>query len=172
MGDRSGRMLAWLLQRERPIPIIQMPRVSSGEKMLGQLRVNSHLREHLRNIYATPRSTEKNSYPREDSTSFVITRTRTKSQTIPDIHLMNAKKLMKRADIQSSTTTLGKNIVANNTADKTAIDDFASVSDHTVDNNTVNYDTIGCFNDNVIFSTFQAINTVNGNDTIDDGSDD
>ncbi|KAJ1128726.1 hypothetical protein NDU88_007101 [Pleurodeles waltl] len=26
----------------------------SGEKILGQLRVNSHLREHLRNIYATP----------------------------------------------------------------------------------------------------------------------
>ncbi|KAJ1187524.1 hypothetical protein NDU88_004299 [Pleurodeles waltl] len=25
-GDHSGRMLAWLLQRERPIPIIQMLR--------------------------------------------------------------------------------------------------------------------------------------------------
>ncbi|KAJ1098292.1 hypothetical protein NDU88_003408 [Pleurodeles waltl] len=39
---------------ERPIPIIQMLRGTSGEKILGQLRVNSHLREHLRNIYASP----------------------------------------------------------------------------------------------------------------------
>ncbi|KAJ1213710.1 hypothetical protein NDU88_001342 [Pleurodeles waltl] len=43
-------MLAWLLRCERPIPIIQMLCGSSGEKILGQLRVNSH----LRNIYATP----------------------------------------------------------------------------------------------------------------------
>ncbi|KAJ1125816.1 hypothetical protein NDU88_004234 [Pleurodeles waltl] len=47
-------MLAWLLRRERPIPIIQMLRGPSGEKILGQLRVDLHWREHLRNIYATP----------------------------------------------------------------------------------------------------------------------
>ncbi|KAJ1193835.1 hypothetical protein NDU88_003131 [Pleurodeles waltl] len=54
-GDHSGRMLAWLLTQERPIPIIQMLNGPSGETILGQLRVNSHLREHLRAIYATPR---------------------------------------------------------------------------------------------------------------------
>ncbi|KAJ1124168.1 hypothetical protein NDU88_002629 [Pleurodeles waltl] len=47
-------MLAWLLQRERPISIIQMLSGPSGKKILGQLWVNSHLREHLRNIYTTP----------------------------------------------------------------------------------------------------------------------
>ncbi|KAJ1185816.1 hypothetical protein NDU88_002603 [Pleurodeles waltl] len=47
-------MLAWLLQRQRPVPIIQMLCGPSGEKILGQLRVNSHLREHLRTIYAAP----------------------------------------------------------------------------------------------------------------------
>ncbi|KAJ1194758.1 hypothetical protein NDU88_004044 [Pleurodeles waltl] len=54
-GDRSGRMLAWLLRRERPVPIIQLLCGSSGERILGQLRVNAHLREHLRVIYAAPR---------------------------------------------------------------------------------------------------------------------
>ncbi|KAJ1128275.1 hypothetical protein NDU88_006654 [Pleurodeles waltl] len=53
-ADRSGRMLAWLLRRKRPIPIIQMLSGPSGEKILGQLRVNAHLGEHLWNIYATP----------------------------------------------------------------------------------------------------------------------
>ncbi|KAJ1092934.1 hypothetical protein NDU88_006044 [Pleurodeles waltl] len=53
-GDRSGHMLAWLLRRERPIPIIQMLRSSSGERILGKLRVNAHLREHLRVIYTSP----------------------------------------------------------------------------------------------------------------------
>ncbi|KAJ1125985.1 hypothetical protein NDU88_004398 [Pleurodeles waltl] len=53
-GDRSRRMLAWLLRRKRPIPIIQMLRGSSGERILGQLRVNSHLHEHLRVIYTSP----------------------------------------------------------------------------------------------------------------------
>ncbi|KAJ1197299.1 hypothetical protein NDU88_001161 [Pleurodeles waltl] len=50
-GDRSERMLAWLLRREHPVPIIQMLRGPSGEMILGQLRVNSHLRV----IYAAPR---------------------------------------------------------------------------------------------------------------------
>ncbi|KAJ1185904.1 hypothetical protein NDU88_002690 [Pleurodeles waltl] len=53
-GDRSGCMLAWLLRQERPIPIIQMLRGHSGKKILGQLRDNLHLQEHLQNIYATP----------------------------------------------------------------------------------------------------------------------
>ncbi|KAJ1140536.1 hypothetical protein NDU88_006886 [Pleurodeles waltl] len=48
-------MLAWLLRQERPVPIIRMLRGPSGEKILGQLRVNSNLQEHLRAIYATPR---------------------------------------------------------------------------------------------------------------------
>ncbi|KAJ1215198.1 hypothetical protein NDU88_002807 [Pleurodeles waltl] len=43
--DRSGRMLAWLLWRERPI--IEMLCDPSGERILGQLRVNAHMREHL-----------------------------------------------------------------------------------------------------------------------------
>ncbi|KAJ1116614.1 hypothetical protein NDU88_004820 [Pleurodeles waltl] len=50
-GDHSGRMLAW---RERLVPIIQMLCGPSGEIFLGQLRVNSHLQEHLRAIYAAP----------------------------------------------------------------------------------------------------------------------
>ncbi|KAJ1118727.1 hypothetical protein NDU88_006914 [Pleurodeles waltl] len=53
-GDHSCHMLAWLLRRERPIPIILIPRGFSGEKILGQLQVNLHLREHLRNVYASP----------------------------------------------------------------------------------------------------------------------
>ncbi|KAJ1204668.1 hypothetical protein NDU88_000108 [Pleurodeles waltl] len=53
-GDRSGRMLAWFFRRERPVPIIQMLRNSSGERILGQLRVNVHLREHLGVVYASP----------------------------------------------------------------------------------------------------------------------
>ncbi|KAJ1106218.1 hypothetical protein NDU88_003621, partial [Pleurodeles waltl] len=47
-------MFAWLLRWERPVPIIQMLRDPSGEKILRQLRVNSHLREYLGDIYATP----------------------------------------------------------------------------------------------------------------------
>ncbi|KAJ1206105.1 hypothetical protein NDU88_001514, partial [Pleurodeles waltl] len=47
-GNRSGRMLAWLLRREHPVYIIQMLHDPSGELILGQLQVNSHLREHLR----------------------------------------------------------------------------------------------------------------------------
>ncbi|KAJ1209226.1 hypothetical protein NDU88_004604 [Pleurodeles waltl] len=47
-------MLAWILRRQRPIPIIQMLRGSSRERILGQLRVNAHLREHLRVVYASP----------------------------------------------------------------------------------------------------------------------
>ncbi|KAJ1198305.1 hypothetical protein NDU88_002147 [Pleurodeles waltl] len=47
-------MLAWLLQWERPVLIIQILRGPSVEDFLGQLRVNSHRREHLQAIYATP----------------------------------------------------------------------------------------------------------------------
>ncbi|KAJ1156635.1 hypothetical protein NDU88_009353 [Pleurodeles waltl] len=47
-------MLAWLLRREHPIPSIQMLCGPSGEKILGQLRVNSHLQEHVQTIYVTP----------------------------------------------------------------------------------------------------------------------
>ncbi|KAJ1152155.1 hypothetical protein NDU88_004932 [Pleurodeles waltl] len=53
-GDRSGRLLARLARQERAIPIIQMLHSSSGERILGQLRVNTHLHEHLRNIYTSP----------------------------------------------------------------------------------------------------------------------
>ncbi|KAJ1157471.1 hypothetical protein NDU88_010183 [Pleurodeles waltl] len=49
-----GNMLAWLLRRERPIPIIQMLCGPLEKGFYGQLRVNSHVREHLRTIYATP----------------------------------------------------------------------------------------------------------------------
>ncbi|KAJ1106045.1 hypothetical protein NDU88_003448 [Pleurodeles waltl] len=48
-------MLAWLLWRETPVPVIQLLRDSSGERILGQLRINAHLREHLRVIYAALR---------------------------------------------------------------------------------------------------------------------
>ncbi|KAJ1201786.1 hypothetical protein NDU88_005592 [Pleurodeles waltl] len=47
-------MLAWLLRQERPVPIIQLLRSSSGERILGQIMVNAHLHEHLRVIYAAP----------------------------------------------------------------------------------------------------------------------
>ncbi|KAJ1217219.1 hypothetical protein NDU88_004814 [Pleurodeles waltl] len=47
-------MLAWPLRRERLIPIILTLLGFSGEKILGQSRVNLHLQEHLRNIYASP----------------------------------------------------------------------------------------------------------------------
>ncbi|KAJ1117103.1 hypothetical protein NDU88_005303 [Pleurodeles waltl] len=47
-------MLVWFLRGKRPIPIIQMLRGSSRERILGQLRVNAHLREHLRNVYTSP----------------------------------------------------------------------------------------------------------------------
>ncbi|KAJ1116528.1 hypothetical protein NDU88_004738 [Pleurodeles waltl] len=53
-GDRSGRMLVWLLRWEHPVPIIQMLCGPSCEKIMRQLRVNLHLREHLRAIYAAP----------------------------------------------------------------------------------------------------------------------
>ncbi|KAJ1096075.1 hypothetical protein NDU88_001221 [Pleurodeles waltl] len=53
-GDRSGRMLAWLLRRE--LPIILSFRGSSREKILGQVQVNLHLREHPKNIYTSPQS--------------------------------------------------------------------------------------------------------------------
>ncbi|KAJ1164111.1 hypothetical protein NDU88_004557 [Pleurodeles waltl] len=53
-GDRSGHVLAWLLRPKRPVPIIQMLRGPSGELILGQLRVNSHLREHLQALYTAP----------------------------------------------------------------------------------------------------------------------
>ncbi|KAJ1151638.1 hypothetical protein NDU88_004418 [Pleurodeles waltl] len=53
-GDHLGRMLAWLLRRERPVPIIQILRGPSGEMILGQLRVNLHLQEHLRALYSAP----------------------------------------------------------------------------------------------------------------------
>ncbi|KAJ1205211.1 hypothetical protein NDU88_000646 [Pleurodeles waltl] len=51
-------MLAWLLRWERPIPIILTIRGLSGENILGQLRVNLHLREHLLNIYVSPQSVD------------------------------------------------------------------------------------------------------------------
>ncbi|KAJ1199756.1 hypothetical protein NDU88_003589 [Pleurodeles waltl] len=44
-GDRSGRMLAWLLWRERPVLIIQMLRGSSGEMILGQLKIQKYLND-------------------------------------------------------------------------------------------------------------------------------
>ncbi|KAJ1103573.1 hypothetical protein NDU88_000994 [Pleurodeles waltl] len=53
-GDRLGRMLAWLLRRERPVPIIQMLCGPSGELILGQLWVHSHLPEHLLALYTAP----------------------------------------------------------------------------------------------------------------------
>ncbi|KAJ1129061.1 hypothetical protein NDU88_007432 [Pleurodeles waltl] len=57
-GDRSERMLDWILRLERPVPIIQMLRGPSGELILGQLRVNSHLREHLWAIYTVSRGVD------------------------------------------------------------------------------------------------------------------
>ncbi|KAJ1120825.1 hypothetical protein NDU88_008974 [Pleurodeles waltl] len=47
-------MLAWLLRWGHPVPISQMHRGPSSEMILGQLRVNSHLQEHLRAIYTIP----------------------------------------------------------------------------------------------------------------------
>ncbi|KAJ1164620.1 hypothetical protein NDU88_005055 [Pleurodeles waltl] len=52
-GDRSGRLLAWLLHRERSTPIILSLRGTTGDGILGQTRVNAHLREHLETIYSS-----------------------------------------------------------------------------------------------------------------------
>ncbi|KAJ1146584.1 hypothetical protein NDU88_012850 [Pleurodeles waltl] len=53
-GGRSGRMLQWLLKRERPSPVILSLRGPAGDMTLGQERVNSLLRDHLRGVYASP----------------------------------------------------------------------------------------------------------------------
>ncbi|KAJ1207052.1 hypothetical protein NDU88_002444 [Pleurodeles waltl] len=53
-GDRSGCLLAWLLRRECPTPIILSLRGPTGDRILGQTRVNVHLREHLEAIYSSP----------------------------------------------------------------------------------------------------------------------
>ncbi|KAJ1186498.1 hypothetical protein NDU88_003279 [Pleurodeles waltl] len=47
-------MWAWLLRQEGPVTIIQMLRGPPGELILGQLWVNSHLREHLCFFYTAP----------------------------------------------------------------------------------------------------------------------
>ncbi|KAJ1210580.1 hypothetical protein NDU88_005942 [Pleurodeles waltl] len=54
-GDWSGRLLAWLLRRERPTPMIRSFRGPTGGRILGQTRMNAHLREHLEAIYSSPR---------------------------------------------------------------------------------------------------------------------
>ncbi|KAJ1108369.1 hypothetical protein NDU88_005745 [Pleurodeles waltl] len=54
-GDRSGRLLAWLLQHERPIPMTLSLRGPTGGRILGQTHVNAHLRENLEAIYCSPR---------------------------------------------------------------------------------------------------------------------
>ncbi|KAJ1081536.1 hypothetical protein NDU88_001716 [Pleurodeles waltl] len=54
-GDRSGRMLDWLLRRERPIPIILSLRRPTGKKILGQACVNLHLHKHLKAMYTLPK---------------------------------------------------------------------------------------------------------------------
>ncbi|KAJ1084387.1 hypothetical protein NDU88_004536 [Pleurodeles waltl] len=50
-GDRSGRLLAWQLRREHSIPMILSLWGPAGGRILGQTRVNAHLREHLEAIY-------------------------------------------------------------------------------------------------------------------------
>ncbi|KAJ1083255.1 hypothetical protein NDU88_003414 [Pleurodeles waltl] len=57
--DRSGRMLAWLLQRECPTPIILSLRGPTEDNILGQTRVSTHLREHLKAIYTSPQCDER-----------------------------------------------------------------------------------------------------------------
>ncbi|KAJ1170598.1 hypothetical protein NDU88_002471 [Pleurodeles waltl] len=47
-------MLALLLRRERSTPIILSLRGPTGDKILGQTHVNTHLREHLEAIYTSP----------------------------------------------------------------------------------------------------------------------
>ncbi|KAJ1119341.1 hypothetical protein NDU88_007527 [Pleurodeles waltl] len=54
-GDRSGCLLTWLLRRECPIPMILSLRGPAGGRILGQTRVNTHLREHLEELYSSPR---------------------------------------------------------------------------------------------------------------------
>ncbi|KAJ1154853.1 hypothetical protein NDU88_007596 [Pleurodeles waltl] len=53
-GDRAGRLLAWLLRREHPIPLILSLRGPTGDRILGQTWVNAHLSEHLKAIYSSP----------------------------------------------------------------------------------------------------------------------
>ncbi|KAJ1109295.1 hypothetical protein NDU88_006657 [Pleurodeles waltl] len=47
-GDRSGRMLAQLFKRKCPSPIILSPRGLTGQRILGQARVNLLLQDHLK----------------------------------------------------------------------------------------------------------------------------
>ncbi|KAJ1201001.1 hypothetical protein NDU88_004818 [Pleurodeles waltl] len=54
-GDRSGHLLTWLLRHERPTPIILSLRSPTGDRILGQTRVNAYLREHLEAIYSSLR---------------------------------------------------------------------------------------------------------------------
>ncbi|KAJ1175881.1 hypothetical protein NDU88_001166 [Pleurodeles waltl] len=54
--DRSGCMLAWLLKRERPLPIILSLHGPSGEWYLGQALVNLLLWDHLKHMYTLPKS--------------------------------------------------------------------------------------------------------------------
>ncbi|KAJ1165450.1 hypothetical protein NDU88_005878 [Pleurodeles waltl] len=54
-GDWSGGLLAWLLRRERPTPLILSLRGPTGDRILGQTCVNAHLQEHLKAICSSPR---------------------------------------------------------------------------------------------------------------------
>ncbi|KAJ1137522.1 hypothetical protein NDU88_003920 [Pleurodeles waltl] len=53
-GDCSGRMLVWLLKCERPPLLMLSLGGPAGDMILGQVRVNSLLRDHLRVVDASP----------------------------------------------------------------------------------------------------------------------
>lgn len=50
-GDRSGRLLAWLLKQELPSPLILMLHRPDGTKAATQAGVNTVLFKHLSNMY-------------------------------------------------------------------------------------------------------------------------
>ncbi|KAJ1150912.1 hypothetical protein NDU88_003699 [Pleurodeles waltl] len=54
-GDQSGCLLTWLLRRERSTPKILSLWGPTGDRILGQTRVNAHLQEHLETIYSSLR---------------------------------------------------------------------------------------------------------------------
>ncbi|KAJ1199424.1 hypothetical protein NDU88_003260 [Pleurodeles waltl] len=51
-SKRSRRLLTWLLNRERPPPLIQSFCGLTGDMILGQTWVNLLLQDHLRSVYA------------------------------------------------------------------------------------------------------------------------
>ncbi|KAJ1213800.1 hypothetical protein NDU88_001431 [Pleurodeles waltl] len=58
-GDLLGCMLAWLLKPKRPLPTILSLQGPTGERYLGQVRVNPPSRDHRKRIYTSLKTTDR-----------------------------------------------------------------------------------------------------------------